>query len=71
MVGTGLIENFVASGVFGPGLFVRRILYTQSHMIKYSLNMYLTAQLFAAPAAGQKWHRLKCMHKTGRFKKKD
>jgi hypothetical protein len=34
------------------------------------VNTYLTAQLFAAPAAGQKWHRLKCMHITGRYKKK-
>jgi hypothetical protein len=34
------------------------------------INTYLTAQLFAAPAAGQKWHRLKSMHKTGRFEKK-
>jgi hypothetical protein len=33
-------------------------------------NTYLTAQLFAAPAAGQKWHRLKCMNITGRYKKK-
>jgi hypothetical protein len=28
------------------------------------VNTYLTAQLFAAPAAGQKWHRLKCMNIT-------
>jgi hypothetical protein len=26
-----------------------------------TVNTYLSAQLFAAPAAGQKWHRLKCM----------
>jgi hypothetical protein len=39
---------------------------------KYSMvNTYLTAQLFAAPAAGQKWHGLKCMNITGRYKKKD
>jgi hypothetical protein len=31
---------------------------------------YLTAQLFAAPAAGQKWHRLKCINITGRYEKK-
>jgi hypothetical protein len=31
-----------------------------------TVNTYLTAQLFAAPAAGQKWHRLKCMNITGR-----
>jgi hypothetical protein len=31
------------------------------------VNTYITAQLFAAPAAVQKWHRLKCMNKTGRF----
>ncbi len=31
---------------------------------------YLTAQLFAAPAAGQKWHRLKSINITGRYKKK-
>jgi hypothetical protein len=36
-----------------------------------TVNTYLTAQLFAAPAAGQKWHRLKCMNITGRYKKKD
>jgi hypothetical protein len=34
------------------------------------VNTYLTAQLFAAPAAGQKWHRLKSMNITGRYKKK-
>ncbi len=34
------------------------------------VNTYLTAQLFPAPPAGQKWHRLKCMNKTGRFEKK-
>jgi hypothetical protein len=34
------------------------------------VNTYLTAQLFAAPDAGQKWHRLKCMNITGRYKKK-
>jgi hypothetical protein len=33
-------------------------------------NTYLTAQLFAAPAAGQKWHRLKYMNITGRYEKK-
>jgi hypothetical protein len=35
------------------------------------VNTYLTAQLFAASAAGQKMYRLKCMNKTGRFEKKD
>jgi hypothetical protein len=35
------------------------------------VNTYLTAQLFAAPAAGKKWHRLECTNKTGRFEKKD
>jgi hypothetical protein len=34
------------------------------------VNTYLTAQLFAAPAAGQKWHRLKSMNITGRYQKK-
>jgi hypothetical protein len=34
------------------------------------VNTYLTAQLFAAPAAGQKWHRLKCMNITERYEKK-
>ncbi len=33
------------------------------------VNTYLTAQLFAAPAAGKKWHRLKCINVTGRYKK--
>jgi hypothetical protein len=33
------------------------------------VNTYLSAQLFAAPAAGQKWYRLKCMNITGRYKK--
>jgi hypothetical protein len=28
-----------------------------------TVNSYLSAQLFAAPAAGQKWHKLKCMRK--------
>ncbi len=32
-----------------------------------TVNTYLTAQLFAAPAAGQKWHRLKSMNITGRY----
>ncbi len=35
-----------------------------------TVNTYLSAQLFAAPAPGQKWHKLKCMNKTERFKKK-
>ncbi len=34
------------------------------------VNTYLTAQLFAAPAAGQKWYRLKSMNITGRYDKK-
>jgi hypothetical protein len=34
------------------------------------VNTYLIAQLFAAPAVGQKWHRLKSMNITGRYKKK-
>jgi hypothetical protein len=34
------------------------------------VNTYLTAQLFVAPAAGQKWHRLKRMNITGRYEKK-
>jgi hypothetical protein len=33
------------------------------------VNTYLTAQAFAVPAAGQKWHRLKSMNITGRYKK--
>jgi hypothetical protein len=33
-------------------------------------NTYLSAQLFAAPAAGQKWLRLKCMNITRRYEKK-
>jgi hypothetical protein len=36
MVVTGLIDNFVTRGVFGPGSFVHRILYTRSHATKYS-----------------------------------
>jgi hypothetical protein len=35
-----------------------------------TVNTYLTALLFAASAAGQKWHRLKSMNITGRYKKK-
>jgi hypothetical protein len=35
-----------------------------------TVNTYLTAKLFAPPAAGQKWHRLKCMNTTGKFEKK-
>jgi hypothetical protein len=34
------------------------------------VNTYLTAQLIAAHAVGQKWHRLKCMNITPRYKKK-
>ncbi len=38
---------------------------------KYGMvNTYITAQLFAASAAGQKWHKLKLMNKTGRVEKK-
>jgi hypothetical protein len=33
------------------------------------MNTHLTAQLLAAPAAGQKWHRLKSINITGRCKK--
>jgi hypothetical protein len=33
------------------------------------VNTYLTAQLFAAPAAEQRWNRLKNMNITGRYKK--
>jgi hypothetical protein len=35
-----------------------------------TVNTYLTAQLFSAPATGQKWHRLKCMNIIGRYEKK-
>jgi hypothetical protein len=35
-----------------------------------TVNTYLTAQLFAAPDAGQRWHRLKCMNITGKYEKK-
>jgi hypothetical protein len=35
-----------------------------------TVNTYLTAQLFAAPATRQRWHRLKCMNITGRYTKK-
>ena len=31
------------------------------------VKTYLTAQLFAAPAVGQKWHRLKSRNITGRY----
>jgi hypothetical protein len=34
------------------------------------VNTYLTPYLFAALAAGQKWHRLKNMNITGRYEKK-
>jgi hypothetical protein len=34
------------------------------------VNTNLTSQVFAAPAAEQKWHRLKSMNITGRYKKK-
>ncbi len=33
------------------------------------VNTYLTAQLFAAPAVGQEWHRLNSMSISGRYKK--
>ncbi len=35
-----------------------------------TINTYLTAQLFVAPAVRQKWHRLKSMNITRRYKKK-
>ncbi len=34
------------------------------------VNTYLTVRLFAAPAARQMWHRLKCMNITRRYEKK-
>jgi hypothetical protein len=34
------------------------------------VDTYLSAQLFAAPAAGKKRQKLADMNKTGRFKKK-
>jgi hypothetical protein len=34
------------------------------------VNTYLTAQLFEAPAARQKWHRLNSMNITGRYETK-
>jgi hypothetical protein len=34
------------------------------------MNTYLTAQKFAAPAAGQKWHRMKSINITERYEKK-
>ncbi len=33
------------------------------------VNTYLTAQLFAAPAVGHKWHILKSMNIAGRYNK--
>jgi hypothetical protein len=35
-----------------------------------TVNTYPTAQLFSAPAVGQKWHRLKCTNITGKHKRK-
>ncbi len=35
-----------------------------------TVSTYLTAQLFVAPAVGQKWHRLKFMNIPGRYEKK-
>ncbi len=35
-----------------------------------TVNTYLTTLLFAAPAAGQKWHRLKCLNITRSYEKK-
>jgi hypothetical protein len=40
MFDTGLLDNFVARGVFGPVSFVSRILYTRSHATKYFLNTH-------------------------------
>ncbi len=34
------------------------------------VNIYLTAQLFAAPAAGQKWHRLKSTKHNWKIREK-
>jgi hypothetical protein len=35
------------------------------------VDTYLSAQLFAAPALGQKRQKLTCVNKIGRFKKKE
>jgi hypothetical protein len=35
-----------------------------------TVNINLSDQVFAAPAAGQNWHKIKCVNKTGRFENK-
>jgi hypothetical protein len=60
----------VSLGDFGSYVKFNKECYHKEYKCS-TVNTYLTAQLFAAPAAGQKWHRLKCMSKTGRFKKID
>jgi hypothetical protein len=54
---------------FGSNVKFNKECYHQGYK-RGMVNTYLTAQLFVAPTAGQKWTRLKCMNMTGRYKKK-
>jgi hypothetical protein len=54
---------------FGSYMKFNKECYHKGYM-SGKMNTYLTAKLFAAPAVGQKWHRLKSINITGRYKKK-
>jgi hypothetical protein len=59
----------VSLRVFGCYVKFNKVCYHKGYKSS-TVNTYLTAQLFAAPAAGQKWNRLKCVNITGRYKNK-
>ncbi len=70
----GIIFQFEGNDVkvnqkdFGSYVKFNKECYHKAHKSS-KVNTYLTAQLFAAPAAGQKWHRLKSINITGRYEK--
>jgi hypothetical protein len=66
-----LESNDVKVSLRDPGSYVKfnKECYCKGYK-SGEVNTYLIAQLFAGPAVGKKWHRLKSMNITGRYKKK-
>jgi hypothetical protein len=62
-------DETVSIGDFGSYMNFNKECYHKGYK-NGNVNTYITAKLFAAPASGQKWHRLKSMNITGRYKKK-
>ncbi len=62
-------DEKVCLGDFGSNVKFNKECYHKGYK-SGKMNTYLTAQLSAAPAVGQKWHRLKGMNITGRYEKK-